>query len=207
MINGTTVRTPTTPELRSILLCPSRTRTNAAGSYRARSAHLGPGPYDAESDPEYRLPDGSRVAVVGAPSSINGPTLTIRKFNRWYTSDELIESGSMPSSVRDKVVEMIGDKNGIISGGTGSGKRPSLNRFAKEPSGTATPSRDLRRHRGRQHSCATRGSAHLLCRASSIRLRPPSLPADIPICWTNRASQARSRCRLSSTRSGRKTGA
>ena len=41
-----------------------------------------------------RLPDGSRVAVVGAPSSINGPTLTIRKFNRWYTSDELIASGS-----------------------------------------------------------------------------------------------------------------
>ena len=40
-----------------------------------------------------RLPDGSRVAVVGAPSSINGPTLTIRKFNRWYTSDELIHSG------------------------------------------------------------------------------------------------------------------
>jgi hypothetical protein len=26
-----------------------------------------------------RLPDGSRAAVVGAPSSINGPTLTIRK--------------------------------------------------------------------------------------------------------------------------------
>ena len=48
-----------------------------------------------------RLPDGSRVAVVGAPSSINGPTLTIRKFNRWYTSDELIASGSMPSARRD----------------------------------------------------------------------------------------------------------
>ena len=43
-----------------------------------------------------RLPDGSRVAVVGPPSSINGPTLTIRKFNRWYTSDELINSGSLP---------------------------------------------------------------------------------------------------------------
>ena len=43
-----------------------------------------------------RLPDGSRVAVVGAPSSINGPTLTVRKFNRWYTSDELIASGSLP---------------------------------------------------------------------------------------------------------------
>ena len=70
-----------------------------------------------------RLPDGSRVAVVGAPSSINGPTLTIRKFNRWYTSDELIESGSLSAFVRDAVVGLMNDKkNGIISGGTGSGK-------------------------------------------------------------------------------------
>ena len=37
-----------------------------------------------------RLPDGSRVAVVGPPSPINGPTLTVRKFNRWYTSEELV---------------------------------------------------------------------------------------------------------------------
>ena len=77
-----------------------------------------------------RLPDGSRVAVVGAPSSINGPTLTIRKFNRWYTSDELIESGSMPQHVRDTVVELIGKKkNGIISGGTGSGKTTLMKAF------------------------------------------------------------------------------
>jgi pilus assembly protein CpaF len=70
-----------------------------------------------------RLPDGSRVAVVGAPSSINGPTLTIRKFNRWYTSNELVESGSLPASVRDTVVSlMMAKKNGLISGGTGSGK-------------------------------------------------------------------------------------
>ncbi len=70
-----------------------------------------------------RLPDGSRVAVVGAPSSINGPTLTIRKFNRWYTSDELVASGSLPADVRDTVVSlMLAKKNGLISGGTGSGK-------------------------------------------------------------------------------------
>jgi pilus assembly protein CpaF len=70
-----------------------------------------------------RLPDGSRVAVVGSPSSIRGPTFTVRKFNRWFTSDELIASGSLPESVRDAVVRFIGDrKNGLISGGTGSGK-------------------------------------------------------------------------------------
>jgi len=70
-----------------------------------------------------RLPDGSRVAVVGPPSSINGPTLTVRKFNRWFTSDELIASGSLPMQVRDAVVRLIGErKNGIIAGGTASGK-------------------------------------------------------------------------------------
>ncbi len=77
-----------------------------------------------------RLPDGSRVAVVGAPSSISGPTLTIRKFNRWFTTDELIESGSMPVEVRDHVVRFISEKkNGIISGGTGSGKTTLLKAF------------------------------------------------------------------------------
>jgi pilus assembly protein CpaF len=70
-----------------------------------------------------RLPDGSRVAVVGPPSSINGPTLTVRKFNRWYTSDELVNAGSLSVDARDAVVELIQRrKNGIISGGTGSGK-------------------------------------------------------------------------------------
>jgi pilus assembly protein CpaF len=69
------------------------------------------------------LPDGSRVAVVGAPSSISGPTFTVRKFNRWFTSDELIQCGSLSASVRDTVIRFIGDrKNGLISGGTGSGK-------------------------------------------------------------------------------------
>ena len=70
-----------------------------------------------------RLPDGSRVAVVGSPSSINGPTFTVRKFNRWFTSDDLIKSGSLPEQIRDAVVGFIAKrKNGIISGGTGSGK-------------------------------------------------------------------------------------
>jgi pilus assembly protein CpaF len=70
-----------------------------------------------------RMPDGSRVAVVGSPSSINGPTLTVRKFNRWFTSDELVAGGSFPSIVRDDIVNLIlKRKNGIISGGTGSGK-------------------------------------------------------------------------------------
>lgn len=74
-----------------------------------------------------RLPDGSRVAVMGAPASLGGPTLTVRKFNRWYSSDELIEAGCLPRSVRDQVVRFISQKcNGILAGGTGSGKTTLL---------------------------------------------------------------------------------
>lgn len=54
-----------------------------------------------------RLPDGSRVAVVGPPASVNGPTLTIRKFNTWFSSDQLVESGSLDPEVRDRVVGYI----------------------------------------------------------------------------------------------------
>ena len=55
--------------------------------------------------------------------SIHGPKLPVRKFNRWYSSDELITSGSLPKLVRDTVVGFINEKkNGLISGGTGSGK-------------------------------------------------------------------------------------
>lgn len=77
-----------------------------------------------------RLPDGSRVAVVGPPVALNGHTLTIRKFNRWFSSDELVASGSMPRFVRDHVVRLIGErKNGLISGGTGSGKTTTMKAF------------------------------------------------------------------------------
>jgi pilus assembly protein CpaF len=70
-----------------------------------------------------RMPDGSRVAVVGAPSAIGGPTLTIRKFNNWFSTDQLVEKGSMTKEVRDQVVAfLMKKKNGIIAGGTGSGK-------------------------------------------------------------------------------------
>ena len=61
--------------------------------------------------------------MVGPPASITGPCLTIRKFNKWFTSDELVKSGSMTEEVRDQVVSFIlSRKNGIIAGGTDSGK-------------------------------------------------------------------------------------
>jgi len=85
-----------------------------------------------EQDPilDTRLPNGSRVAALYKPCSPGGITVTIRKFNRWFTTDELTQKGSLPAAVRDAVIGAILDRrNVLISGGTGSGKSTMLNAF------------------------------------------------------------------------------
>src|SRR5271157_4790752 len=76
-----------------------------------------------------RLPDGSRVNAVIAPVAIDGPTITIRKFQKGKLSvDQLIEYGSITRNMADFVRAcVIGRLNIIVSGGTGSGKTTLLN--------------------------------------------------------------------------------
>ena len=84
-----------------------------------------------ESSPicDARLLDGSRVNVIGPPLSLDGPTLTIRKFRKDKLKlDDLIRFGSInPAGAR--VLQVIGRSrcNVLISGGTGSGKTTLLN--------------------------------------------------------------------------------
>jgi pilus assembly protein CpaF len=84
-----------------------------------------------ESSPicDARLPDGSRVNVIGPPLALDGPTLTIRKFKKdKLTLNQLVRFGAIsPEGAR--VLEIIGRVrcNVIISGGTGSGKTTLLN--------------------------------------------------------------------------------
>jgi len=84
-----------------------------------------------ESSPicDARLPDGSRVNVIAPPLSLNGPTLTIRKFRRdKLTLGQLVQFGSI-SSDGAGLLQIIGRVrcNVLISGGTGSGKTTLLN--------------------------------------------------------------------------------
>src|SRR6201991_182952 len=84
-----------------------------------------------ESSPicDARLLDGSRVNVIGPPLSLDGPTLTIRKFKKdKLTLDDLVKFGSIsPDAAR--VLQVIGRCrcNVLTSGGTGSGKTTLLN--------------------------------------------------------------------------------
>jgi Flp pilus assembly CpaF family ATPase/MinD-like ATPase involved in chromosome partitioning or flagellar assembly len=76
-----------------------------------------------------RLPDGSRVNAIVEPLSIDGATLTIRRFGtRRLTAQDLIEKGSAVPQILDFLRACIeGRLNIIISGGTGSGKTTFLN--------------------------------------------------------------------------------
>jgi pilus assembly protein CpaF len=79
-----------------------------------------------------RLPDGSRVAAVLPPCSIDGITLTIRKFNtRHFTIDDLIENATLSAETAELLCDKVSNRQNIlISGGTGSGKTTLLNILA-----------------------------------------------------------------------------
>jgi pilus assembly protein CpaF len=85
----------------------------------------------SESHPilDSRLPDGSRVAAVIPPCSLNGVTLTIRKFNtRHFEIRDLIAAGTLDQPLANRLEDyVLSRKNILICGGTGSGKTTTLN--------------------------------------------------------------------------------
>ena len=76
-----------------------------------------------------RLPDGSRVNAVISPVALDGAMLTIRKFSQDPFNDaDLIAFGTFSPMVRDFLKAcVLGRRNIVISGGTGSGKTTTLN--------------------------------------------------------------------------------
>jgi pilus assembly protein CpaF len=78
-----------------------------------------------------RLEDGSRVAALFPPCAVAGPVLTIRKFTRRYSLEQLVDVGSMPPDVAVALSEAVTSQQTIlISGGTGTGKTTLLNALA-----------------------------------------------------------------------------
>jgi pilus assembly protein CpaF len=79
-----------------------------------------------------RLPDGSRVAAVIPPSSLQGVTLTIRKFNaKHFGIEDLIAIGTITEELAGILqTAVINRQNILISGGTGTGKTTLLNILA-----------------------------------------------------------------------------
>jgi pilus assembly protein CpaF len=78
-----------------------------------------------------RLEDGSRVAAMFPPCAVAGPALTIRKFTRRYTLDDLVRMGTVTRGMADHLLGCLrAQKNMLVSGGTGTGKTTLLNALA-----------------------------------------------------------------------------
>ena len=77
---------------------------------------------------DLRLPDGSRVNATIPPVSLDGPTLSIRRFGRQrLRREDLLRLGMWSQDMMrflDHVVRMR--KNLLVSGGTGAGKSTLL---------------------------------------------------------------------------------
>lgn len=71
-----------------------------------------------------RLPDGSRVAAAFPPCSLQGVTLTIRKFRpHWFTMQQLVEAGALSSELAARLADAVRNRRTIlIAGGTDTGK-------------------------------------------------------------------------------------
>ena len=78
-----------------------------------------------------RLEDGSRVAAMFPPCAVAGPALTIRKFTRRYSLQDLIAVGALtPAQAARLTAAIAAQQNILISGGTGTGKTTLLNALA-----------------------------------------------------------------------------
>jgi len=84
-----------------------------------------------ESTPmvDARLADGSRVNVIVPPLALDGPALSIRRFNEdTLTAERLVRLGSVTSELVTVLKACVEARlNILISGGTGSGKTTILN--------------------------------------------------------------------------------
>jgi pilus assembly protein CpaF len=79
-----------------------------------------------------RLPDGSRVAATYPPISPQGVMLTIRKFLRHFTTDELVERGALTPEVLSLMLAAVdARRNVLVSGGTSTGKTTMTNAFVR----------------------------------------------------------------------------
>jgi len=78
-----------------------------------------------------RLEDGSRVAAMFPPCAVGGPVLTIRKFTRRYSLDDLVSVETLSPGMAATLTSALTDQQNIlISGGTGTGKTTLLNALA-----------------------------------------------------------------------------
>jgi pilus assembly protein CpaF len=82
---------------------------------------------------DLRLPDGSRVNATLPPATVDGPTISIRRFGRQrLRRGDLLTIGTLSAQMLDFLaIAVRARKNILISGGTGAGKSTMLGALAE----------------------------------------------------------------------------
>jgi len=82
---------------------------------------------------DLRLADGSRVNATLPPATIDGPTVSIRRFgHRRLRRDDLLSVGTLsPEILEFLVIAVRARRNILVSGGTGAGKSTLLSVLAE----------------------------------------------------------------------------
>ena len=115
-----------------------------------------------------RLPTGERVNVIIPPLALRGPTMTIRRFPRLFTLDQLVEmrlarrADGATCCARSSRAQL----NVVISGGTGAGKTTLLNALS-----AAVPARRAHHHRRGQRRAAPAAAARRHARGAARQRR------------------------------------
>lgn len=117
---------------------------------------------EASPSVDARLEDGSRVNILIPPLSLDGPMLTIRKFQQEpYDLDELVRLGALRLDMADFLQAAVRSRLSIVvSGGTGAGKTTMLNALAayinpQERIVTVEDSAELKFHQQHKHVIRT----------------------------------------------------
>lgn len=78
--------------------------------------------------------DGYRFAAAMKPTSMKGPSMSIRKHNPVHLSlEDYVNNGAMPAEMADVLTQMVkARKNIIVAGGTSSGKTTFVNAMLGE---------------------------------------------------------------------------
>ena len=72
---------------------------------------------DAQPMLDARLEDGSRVAAMFPPCAVGGPALTIRKFTRRFSVEDLVDVGALTSVLATDLTAAVAAQQNILIAG------------------------------------------------------------------------------------------
>jgi len=156
-----------------------------------------------ESSPmvDARLPTGERVNVIIPPLSLSGPIVTIRRFPKPFTIEQLISMGSLDEATGILLASMIRARFNVIISGVPAPEKPRSSTHSPRscpPTNASSPSKTPRNSSSSRSTCC---AWKHVPPTSKAKEPSPSATSSATRCVCDRtaSSSARSAARKPST--------